>query len=87
VATKPSTLDRRKLRSKGPGPFELLRTPSTKLSEKGLRGLQCGLTDYPKALFVLRTPAKFTLGALLELPFRTVSLEDVFSEVRIPDPA
>jgi hypothetical protein len=48
-----------------------------KLSEKGRRGLKCSLTIYPKALFVLRTPAKFTLGALLKLPFRTASLEDV----------
>jgi hypothetical protein len=67
-------------------PFSYFPNSFSKLSEKGRRGLQSSLIDYPKALFVLRTPAKFTLGALLELPFRTIS-EERFSEVRIPDPA
>src|SRR5688572_31428309 len=37
-----------------------------KLSEKGRRVLQRSPTSHPKALFVLRISAKFTLGAVLE---------------------
>jgi len=45
--------------------FQVLR-PSLKLSEKGWRSVQRSLTDRPNALFVLRKPAKSTVGALLE---------------------
>jgi hypothetical protein len=52
-----------------------------KLSEKGRGGLQRSPTDHPEALFVLRIPAKFTVGALFESLFGQF-LEGVFSEVR-----
>jgi hypothetical protein len=51
-------------------------------SERGRRSLQRSVTDHPKILFALRTPAISTFGALLVHLFG-LSLEGKFSEVRM----